>query len=512
MLRSIKSDKSEKDNDIPQIDEKLYNHLHSSSASPATFYGLPKIHKLDVPLRPITSSISFPTYNLSKHLVVILSPLVKGKYTVRNSADFSERIKDLTIAVDEVMVSFDVTSLFTSIPVDLALNITKDKLERDRQLSIRTNISISNILRLLEFVLKNSYFTYKNDYYKQISGCAMGSPISATIANLVLEHVEEVALTTAPNPPRWWFRFVDDSHASLKREYVEEFHKHLNSINEQIQFTVGMEENNKLSFLDTVTTRQDGRIKVDVFRKKTHTDKYLNFTSNHPPQHKRSVVNTLLDRADKIPSTNRGKRKERKHVINVLKDNGYPLEFIRSCENKRRRQNKKLSSQNNENVTQNIAGPSNHIVIPYIKGVSEKISRILQRENIRVSFQPVRTLQQEFPKPKDKLDSNNTRNIVYRINCSACDFSYYGQTNRALKIRIKEHERAVQHRDKNSKIAQHVEKCDHRMDFENVRIVSRVKNYRERLFLEAWYFQVDTNSGNDHVDIPNIYRSLMHSN
>ena len=53
--------------------------------------------------------------------------------------------------------------------------------------------------------------------YKQISGCAMASSISATIANLVLEHVEEVALATAPNPPRWWywFRFVDDSHASL---------------------------------------------------------------------------------------------------------------------------------------------------------------------------------------------------------------------------------------------------------------------------------------------------------
>ena len=58
----------------------------------------------------------------------------------------------------------------------------------------------------------------------------MGSPISATIANLVLEHVEEVALTTAPNPPRWWFRFVDDSHACLKHEYVEQFHKHLNPL------------------------------------------------------------------------------------------------------------------------------------------------------------------------------------------------------------------------------------------------------------------------------------------
>ncbi len=80
----------------------------------------------------------------------------------------------------------------------------------------------------------------------------MGSPISATIASLVIENIEEVALTTATNPPRCWFRFVDD--VGLKRKYVKEFQKHLNSINEQIQFTVEIKENNKLSFFDTVTT------------------------------------------------------------------------------------------------------------------------------------------------------------------------------------------------------------------------------------------------------------------
>jgi hypothetical protein len=83
--------------------------------------------------------------------------------------------------------------------------------------------------------------------------------------------------------------------------------------------------------LGTVTIRQNGQIRVDVYRKKTHTDKYMDYTSNHPPQHKRSVVNTLLDRAEQIPSTNRGKRRERKHVLKVLRDNGYPLQFIKKA-------------------------------------------------------------------------------------------------------------------------------------------------------------------------------------
>jgi hypothetical protein len=149
----------------------------------------------------------------------------------------------------------------------------------------------------------------------------MGSPISATIASLVIEHIEEVALTTAPNPPRCWFRFVDD--VGLKRKYVKEFHKHLNSINEQIQFTVEIKENNKLSFLDTVTTRRNGRITIDVYRKNIRSDKYLKFTAQ-------TICSQpiILDRAEKIPSTNRGKRKERKHIIKVLKDNGYPLEGV----------------------------------------------------------------------------------------------------------------------------------------------------------------------------------------
>jgi hypothetical protein len=71
----------------------------------------------------------------------------------------------MSISTDEVMVSFDVVSLFTSIPVNLALKITRDKLESDRELSTRTEMSVSDILKLLEFVLKNSYFTYKNEYY-----------------------------------------------------------------------------------------------------------------------------------------------------------------------------------------------------------------------------------------------------------------------------------------------------------------------------------------------------------
>ena len=152
-----------------------------------------------------------------------------------------------------------------------------------------------------------------------------------------MEHIEEIAITTAPHPPRWWFRFVDDSHTCLLKDYVSEFHDHLNSINPNIQFTVEKEKESKLAFLDTMTTRDNtNTIQVSVYRKPTHTNKYLDFNSHHPTTHKRSVVNSLLNRADNIPTSTSGKRKERKHVFNVLMDNGYPKQFLKQCDKHRR--------------------------------------------------------------------------------------------------------------------------------------------------------------------------------
>ena len=90
---------------------------------------------------------------------------------------------------------------------------------------------------------------------------------------------------------------------------MQEFHAHLNSINPHIQFTSEVESDNGLSFLDTTTVRANGCIQVNVYQKPAHTDKYLDFYSHHPAQHKRSVVNTLLDEAEKIPSTNEGNAK-----------------------------------------------------------------------------------------------------------------------------------------------------------------------------------------------------------
>ena len=490
--------REEKNAGTSQIGPELYKKLHCNNSTPASFYGLPKIHKPERPLRPITSSIGSPTYAVSKHLVSILSPLRRNRFSVKNSSEFAQQIRQQTVTSDEIMVSFDVKSLFTSIPVNLALTTTNERLHKDQHLADRANMSISNIMKLLEFVLKQNYFKHDNIYYKQIFGCAMGSPISPVIADLVMEEIEEIAITTARHPPKWWFRYVDDSHACLKKEHVHEFHQHLNSINPSIQFTVELEDTAEqgLPFLDTIATGSGTRIEVNVYRKSTHTDRYLDFNSHHPMCHKRSVVSTLLRRAKNIPSTQEGKRKETKRVKSVLRENNYPSSFINKCE-------RSLSKPPEDLPT------NGFVVLPYVQRISEKIGRILRQQEIKVAYKPLKTVNSLFPRPKSQNDVDRPRSgVVYKINCTNCNFVYYGQTERPLKTRITEHKRAVAMFDHDSKISCHVHENNHHMDFNAVSVVGHEPDYHKRLFLEAWLSIKDPHSGNDHAIIPEVYKSL----
>ena len=106
------------------------------------------------------------------------------------------------------------------------------------RLHLRTNLDTTDIISLLNFVLSSNYFVYNNSVYKQIHGCAMGSPVSPVVANLCMEVIEEMAINTTPVPPKVWKRYVDDSFCIIKRNAVGSFHNSLNAIDQHISFTI----------------------------------------------------------------------------------------------------------------------------------------------------------------------------------------------------------------------------------------------------------------------------------
>ena len=125
-------------------------------------YGLPKIHKPDTPLRPIVSSCGSATYGVAKELAKILKPLVgKSPHHITSTQDFVEQAKQIKLEPGECLSSYDVSALFTSVPVDPALNIIKDLLDKNTALKERTVMEVRDIILLLEFCLKNTYFSFQ---------------------------------------------------------------------------------------------------------------------------------------------------------------------------------------------------------------------------------------------------------------------------------------------------------------------------------------------------------------
>ena len=152
------------------------------------------------------------------------------------------------------------------------------------------------------------------------------------VANLYMEFFEELALETAPTRPRLWKRYVDDTFCILRKGSTEKLLHHLNGVRPTIKFTVEQEEDGTLPFLDTLLRRrEDGSLDVSVYRKPTHTDRYLHFESHHPTHVKRGVVRCLHDRARRVISTQDNLQKEVDHLARVLKQNGYPTNFIRNA-------------------------------------------------------------------------------------------------------------------------------------------------------------------------------------
>jgi len=231
------------------INQSLYNRLCSSGGSTSLLYGLPKVHKPGVPLRPIVSFIESPIYQLSKHVTYILSPLIGNtESSVLNSVVFSTFIQSKTIREDEILVSFDVVALFTNVPVKLAVEVARCRLQTNDSLSSRTSLSPDELSKLLEFCLTVMYLSFQGQSYKQVFGTAMGSPVCVAVAILVMEDVEGRGLETLDIQLPFWKWFVDDTCTVVPRDRVHDLLNHPNSVEESIQFTCEMESSGCLPF------------------------------------------------------------------------------------------------------------------------------------------------------------------------------------------------------------------------------------------------------------------------
>ena len=141
----------------------------------------------------------------------------------------------------------------------------------------------------------------------------------------------------------------------------------------------------------------DGTVKLLVYRKKTHTDQYLDFNSHHPLYQKLGVIKTLLGRCNKNVTEPEDRRKEEEHITRALQECGYPKWTMRKVGENQQRQRRTTENKNNEKSRC-------MVTLPYVQGVMEPVYRILKHD-IASAVRPNRNLRQIVMHPKWKTNA-----------------------------------------------------------------------------------------------------------
>ena len=256
--------------------------------------------------------------------------------------------------------------------------------------------------------------------------------------------------------------------------------------------------NGKLPFLDCLVTRDNNHLRTTVYRKPTHTDRLLDECSYNPTSHKATTIHTLTRRAQLVCDSRDSLADEREYLDNVFSKNNYNRHFVR-----------RNTYRAQPNVTNTNATPVTTATIPYIKGTSETIARILQPYNIRVAHKPITTLRQLLTNVKDKDEPKDRQGAVYKIKCCDCQATYIGETGRNLNVRLTEHRRATRNGDLNNDIAEHHLQTNHRIDWDSAECVTYSNNYYQRIVLESWFTNLEQTPLNRCLQLPAPYKRLV---
>ena len=478
------------------ITEEVYRQLFPSGSVAGVLYGLPKVHKDNFPARPILSAIGTYNYNLAKFLVPILQPFAVGQYTVKDSFAFVSEITAYKTDFDLVMASFDVSSLFTNVPLDECVDLCVDLLFEDCDTFAFKDCKFNRdqFRKLLNFAVKDNHFVFNGQLYDQIDGVAMGSPLGPSMANIFMCALEQKYLNGCPSEfkPVLYRRYVDDTFCLFRhREHVDKFLEYINNFHPNIKFTVEVEEDNNLPFLDVLVTHEQTGFSTSLYRKKTFTGLYTDYASLAPDKYKINLVRILVFRAFHICSTYMNFHHELIRIKRILTENCFPRSIIdRVIKSFLGEKFGKRPPKKAEDKAPLI------FCLPYLGHYSLQVKTRLIR--LVKQCYPKLKLEVIFTSPKrisflfrfkDKLPSLICSSVVYRYRCPGCHASYYGKTTRNLVVRCREHlgiNKAGQKiKSSPSAIGDHISKSGHDASLENFEIISRTVNSFDLLIHES---------------------------
>ncbi|KAJ1152082.1 hypothetical protein NDU88_004859 [Pleurodeles waltl] len=272
-----------------------YRFLYIEAPRAPCIYILPKVHKPGgfPPGRPIISGIGSPTEHISEYIDSFLQPLVHNLPSyIQDTRDLLCQLEDIDWSEDFMFVCLDVSSLYTSIPLERGLEMLQRTLNtRDATLFDHTRM----LLDLTRLVLENNVFLHDGRWYRQCQGVAMGAKFSPSYANLYMGQFEKKHLWSNCPPDLtehilYWGRYIDDILA-IWTGNVSDLNiliKHLNTNDFNLVFTHKM-DTTKIEFLDLLLYITDNKIMSRLYRKPTACNSVLHAHSAHPLSQIRAI-------------------------------------------------------------------------------------------------------------------------------------------------------------------------------------------------------------------------------
>lgn len=495
------------------LNNKQYKYLTGpDSVDNRTFYVLPKIHKPQASWpqpgkmpagRPIISDVNSETYRISEYIDSKINPLAcRHTSYVKNTYDFIDKLKKINIDEDVLLVTGDVTSLYTNMNLDRTIDCVK-KAFLDYPDASRPD---RYIVDLLTVALKFNDFNFNSKYFLQTTGTAMGKRFSPALANLYLLEFDNAAMKGFSVKPRCFYRYLDDifflwpaSQAHMLKQY-EAF---LNSIITDIKITLN-HNSAQINFLDVTVFIKNRTIGTKTYFKETDTHQLLHKTSHHPPHTFKGLIKAQLIRYKRL-STHKS---DYLHTCNILfhhlKRRGYTYAELRRDKMKIWFNYKEKEKQQT-NTSQlmpiiidftPISGQlaklyrntlTNQTAIKDIKPIiayknHTNLRNLLVRSRLEDTRQGyfqtcaskrcktcpthahdctkiTSTKTRETFIIHDKLTCSST-NIIYLITCRNCKLQYVGETGRSLRDRLTQHKSNILNKT-DSNISKHFSSTNH---------------------------------------------------
>ena len=437
----------------------------------ATLRGLAKLHKPDIPMRPIMSAIGSAPHRLAAFLAKPLSAAlgkISGKH-LRNSSDLMSRLRQV-VFTNKRLASFDVKSLFTNVPIDGAIAAAKRAV--DTMADDDMPLPKDDFLRLVELCVRYGVFEFDGVEYEQVEGLAMGSPLSAVLACLFMETLEVDHYMEVVGPRVVWLRYVDDIIVVVPcRTDLPALLTRLNAVHPSIQFTVEEEQNECLPFLDTVVTRQDSGPVFRVYRKPTNKDDFVHFFSHHSRRTKEDIVTGFFLRALRVCSPET-LEDETQYITDAFTRLQYPLGLLLRM---RYRATNIISRTRAETET------TPRLMLPQSALTTGLQQQLGKHINITTATGTKIAEMVSMKRPKHTLP----RSIIYKIPCGACDTAYYGETGRGLHTRLGEHKNDFRHHRLSNAMVVHSVKEGHLPRWKDATIVHQGLTKSKRKAMES---------------------------